>query len=60
MSEAEDKTKATANKAAGSVKESVGEATDDQDLQNEGAAQKLKGRGQEVKGEAKGALKDSD
>jgi uncharacterized protein YjbJ (UPF0337 family) len=56
--EDEDKTKGKMNKAVGTAKEKLGEATDNKDLENEGDAQKLKGRGQDVKGEAKGALKD--
>ncbi|WP_242665554.1 CsbD family protein [Limimaricola soesokkakensis] len=58
MSEHEDKAKGAMNKAAGAAKDAIGDATGDKDLQNEGKAQKLKGHGQDIKGEAKGALKD--
>lgn len=58
MSEHEDKAKGAMNKAAGEAKDKLGDATNDQDLKDEGKAQKLKGHGQDIKGEAKGALKD--
>ena len=57
-SENEDKAKGAMNKAAGTAKEKLGDATDDKQMEDEGSTQKLKGRGQDVKGEAKGALKD--
>ncbi|MBB3711683.1 uncharacterized protein YjbJ (UPF0337 family) [Limimaricola variabilis] len=58
MSEHDDKAKGAMNKAAGAAKDKLGDATGDKDLQNEGKAQKLKGHGQDMKGEAKRALKD--
>ncbi|MEC3949752.1 CsbD family protein [Sphingobium sp. HWE2-09] len=58
MGEATDKLKAAANKAAGAVKEGVGKATDNERLEAEGKAQKLKGTGQDVAGSVKGALGD--
>lgn len=58
MSEHDDKAKGAINKAAGAAKDKLGDATGDKDLQNEGKAQKLKGHGQDMKGEAKRALKD--
>lgn len=59
MGEFTDKMKATGNKVAGTVKEKVGDMTDNHDLQAEGEAQKLKGSGQDVKGSVKGALGDN-
>ena len=58
MGEFTDKVSAAANKVAGSVKEAVGNATDNDKLVAEGEAQKLKGTGQDVKGSVKGALGD--
>ncbi|MBB3172663.1 uncharacterized protein YjbJ (UPF0337 family) [Endobacter medicaginis] len=58
MGEVTDKLKAAGNKIAGSAKEGVGRATNDPQLEAEGAAQKLKGTGQDVKGSVKGALGD--
>lgn len=58
MGEFTDKVKAAGNKAAGAVKESIGEHTNNPDLAAEGAAQKAKGTGQDIKGSVKGALGD--
>lgn len=58
MGEATDKLKAAGNKLAGSVKEGIGKATDNPKLEAEGAAQKVKGDVQDVKGSVKGALGD--
>ncbi|WP_022683026.1 CsbD family protein [Sphingobium bisphenolivorans] len=58
MGELTDKAKAAANKAAGSVKESVGRNQADPDLEAEGKAQKAKGTAQNIKGSIKGALGD--
>ena len=58
MGELTDKLNAAGNKIAGSVKEAVGKATDNERLEAEGDAQKLKGTGQDVKGSVKGALGD--
>jgi len=58
MGEATDKLKAAANKAAGTVKEGVGKATDNERLEAEGKAQKTKGTAQDVAGSVKGALGD--
>ena len=60
MGEMADKAKGNANQAAGAVKDSLGKATNNKDLQAEGKAQKLKGDAQEAKGAVKGALKDTD
>ena len=58
MGEATDKLKAAGNKVAGNVKEAVGKATDNERLEAEGKAQKLKGSAQDVKGSVKGTLGD--
>ena len=58
MGELTDKTKAAANKVTGSVKEAVGKATDNHELEAEGKAQQDKGRVQDVSGSVKGALGD--
>lgn len=58
MGEFADKAKAAGNKAADAVKDSVGDATDNRDLQSEGKAQKAKGSAQDVSGSVKGALGD--
>ena len=59
MGEFTDKLDAAGNKIAGNVKETVGKATDNDQLAAEGEAQKLKGTGQDVKGSVKGALGDN-
>ncbi|MBM3603971.1 MAG: CsbD family protein [Alphaproteobacteria bacterium] len=58
MGEMTDKAKAAANKAAGSVKDAVGDMTDNPRLQGEGKAQKAKGSVQDVTGTVKGKLGD--
>jgi len=58
MGEFIDKTKAAGNKLAGTVKEAVGDATDNQRLEVEGKAQQDKGTVQNVTGNVKGALGD--
>ena len=58
MGEFTDKVKAAGNKVAGSIKEGIGDATDDPQTQAEGEAQKAKGTVQNVKGSVKGALGD--
>lgn len=58
MGELTDRTKATGNKIAGDAKQMIGEMTEDQRLKEEGAAQRLKGDAQDVKGKVKGALGD--
>jgi len=59
MSEASDKMKGAANRAAGSVKSAVGDATGNHRLEAEGGAQKAKGKMQTASGQAKSALKDA-
>lgn len=58
MGELTDKAKAAANKAAGAVKEAIGEHNRDPELKAEGQAQKGKGTVQDIKGSIKGALGD--
>jgi uncharacterized protein YjbJ (UPF0337 family) len=58
MGEFTDKVKAAGNKAAGTVKEAIGDATDNERLQAEGKAQKATGAVQDVTGTVKGALGD--
>jgi uncharacterized protein YjbJ (UPF0337 family) len=58
MSEFTDKLDAAGNKIAGSVKEAIGKATGNEQLEAEGDAQKLKGAAQNVKGNVKGAIND--
>lgn len=56
MSSTDDKTRGTANDAVGNVKQVVGNATGDKDLQAEGAAQETKGEAQKTLGNAKDAI----
>ncbi|MCB5199375.1 CsbD family protein [Loktanella sp. TSTF-M6] len=58
MGELTDKAKAAGNKAAGSIKEAVGKATDNEELEAEGKAQQVKGSAQDVSGTVKGKLGD--
>ena len=58
MGELTDKAKAAGNKTAGSIKEAIGDATDNPRLEEEGRAQKAKGHAQDVTGSIKGALGD--
>jgi len=59
MSTFSDKANATVNKVVGAAKEKIGQVTNDRELEAEGAAQHLKGDAQEVKGNAKGAVKNT-
>ena len=56
MGEFTEKVKAAGNKIAGSVKEAIGDATDNERLEAEGLAQKAKGAAQNIAGSIKGAL----
>jgi uncharacterized protein YjbJ (UPF0337 family) len=58
MGELTDKIKGVSNEIAGKVKQAVGDATDRPDVQADGAAQEVKGEGQNLKGSVKGALGD--
>ena len=57
MGSTTDKVKGVANEAAGAVKQGVGEAVGNPNLEVKGAAQKLKGEAQESLGQAKDAVK---
>ena len=58
MGELTDKAKSAANNVAGSVKEAVGKATDNERLESEGKAQQAKADVQHASGTVKGALGD--
>ncbi len=53
MSSTTDKIKGLANEAAGNIKQGVGKATGNENLQAEGEAQELKGEAQKTKGDVK-------
>jgi uncharacterized protein YjbJ (UPF0337 family) len=57
MGSTTDKIKGVANEAAGAVKEGVGKAVGNPNLELEGAGQKLKGETQEAVGKAKDVVK---
>jgi uncharacterized protein YjbJ (UPF0337 family) len=59
MGSTSDKVSGLGNQAAGKVKEGVGKATGDAELETEGAAQNLKGKVQKKIGDAKSAVKDA-
>ena len=59
MGSTTDKIKGTANEAMGKAKQGIGEATDNERLEGEGAMQELKGKGQKTVGDAKEAAKDA-
>ena len=52
MGELKDRIKGNVNEAVGRAKQQ----SDDPDTRDEGAGQELKGKGQQVKGEIKGAI----
>ena len=52
MGEFTDKLKGTVNQAAGRIKQN----SDNERVREEGAAQELKGDGQEIKGKVKGVI----
>ena len=52
-----DKAKGMANEAAGNLKQGIGRATDDPEMEGEGFAQERKGEVQQKVGEAKDAVK---
>ncbi len=58
MSSTGDKAKGYANQAAGAAKKGIGEATGDDRLHAEGAAQKAEGKAQVGVGKAKDAVKN--
>ncbi|PTM60672.1 CsbD family protein [Phreatobacter oligotrophus] len=57
MSSTTDKIKGMANEAMGNVKQGVGKAIDNKELQAKGKMQELKGEGQQLKGDAKDGIK---
>lgn len=57
MSSTGDKIKGTANEAIGNVKQGVGKATGNEELQVKGKAQEVKGDVQKKVGDAKDAVK---
>ena len=57
MGSTTDKFKGAANEAVGTVKQSVGDAVGNPNLQVAGVGQKLKGEAQEAAGKAKDAVK---
>ena len=56
MSGTKDKIKGKYNQAAGTVKDEIGEATDNEELEVEGELQNVKGHAEEAKGKVKDAL----
>lgn len=59
MGEYSDKTKGLANEAAGNIKQDVGDATGDKQMEQEGYAQERKGEAQQKLGKAKDKAKDA-
>lgn len=57
MSSTTDKIKGVANDAIGNVKQGIGRATGNKELEAEGVAQEAKGEVHKAVGEAKGAVK---
>jgi uncharacterized protein YjbJ (UPF0337 family) len=58
MGELVDKIKGNVNEAVGKAKQAIGKDQNDPRLQEEGAAQEGKGKGQQFVGKVKGALGD--
>jgi uncharacterized protein YjbJ (UPF0337 family) len=54
-----DKIKGAANQAGGKIKEGVGKAIGNEQMQVEGVAQQVKGKVQQKVGEAKESIKDA-
>jgi len=57
MGSTADKIKGVTNEAVGNLKQAAGRATDNPKLQAEGVLQERKGEAQQLKGEAKDAIK---
>jgi uncharacterized protein YjbJ (UPF0337 family) len=57
MGSTSDKIKGMANEAAGNVKQGVGKAIDNKEMQAKGKLQEVKGEAQQLKGDAKDAIK---
>lgn len=58
MGELKDKLAGTANDLAGKVKEGIGAATGNRELEAKGERQQLKGKAQKLTGDVKGAFGD--
>ena len=58
MGSATDKIKGVANQAGGKIKEGVGKAIGNEQMQVEGMAQQVKGKTQRKVGEVKSTIKD--
>ncbi|MBV1835184.1 CsbD family protein [Novacetimonas pomaceti] len=56
MGEFTDKMKGTADRTVGSIKENVGKATGNEELEAKGTAQKLKGSAEKAVGGVKGTI----
>ncbi len=56
MGEMIDKVKGAANQVAGKAKQALGDLTGDDAKKGEGIGQELKGKGQTLKGDVKGAI----
>jgi uncharacterized protein YjbJ (UPF0337 family) len=52
-----DKIKGTANEVGGKIRQGVGRAIDDKEMEAKGRLQEAKGEAQKAKGEAKDAVK---
>ncbi len=52
-----DKVKGVANEAAGNIRQGVGRAIGDSEMEAKGVVQEKKGEAQQVKGDAKDAIK---
>jgi uncharacterized protein YjbJ (UPF0337 family) len=59
MGSTSDKIKGMANEASGNVKQAVGKAIDNKEMQAKGKLQEVKGEAQQLKGKAKDAIKDA-
>jgi uncharacterized protein YjbJ (UPF0337 family) len=59
MSSTTDKVKGYANEAAGKVKQGVGKATGNEQMEADGVAQEVKGEAQQALGKAKATVKDA-
>ena len=56
MSSTNDKVRGSGNEAVGNVKQTVGDATGDDQMQAEGKGQEIKGEAQQALGNAKDAI----
>ncbi|MEM8827408.1 MAG: CsbD family protein [Pseudomonadota bacterium] len=59
MGEYSDKAEGLGNEAMGNIKQDIGDATDNRQMEQEGFAQERKGEMQQKVCEAKGAIKDA-